>query len=273
MVSQQLRRIAGLELPVTVEPLPGDDGRARLADQGQVRGRGPTAGPGCTGTGRTRSCPISDCLIAHPLVTAAGVTRTTLARRPLGGGRRGACHRRAAGDGVGPTATRRGHLTQRAAGRDWRVSAAGFWQVHPDAADVLASAVLAALEPQPGEIALDLFCGAGLFAGVLAEAVGPDGAVVAVEQDAAAVRDARHNLAATPWARVHRGDAAEVLARIGLGGAADRRARPAAYRRGPAADRRAVRSGRTLRRVAYVSCDPATLARDIARLRPARLAA
>ena len=41
----------------------------------------------------------------------------------------------------------RGYLTQRAAGRDWRVSLGGFWQVHPGAADMLAAVVLAALEP------------------------------------------------------------------------------------------------------------------------------
>ena len=74
------------------------------------------------------------------------------------------------------------------------MAAAGFWQVHPGAADTLAEAVLDGLRPAPGETALDLFCGAGLFAGVLADAVGPDGAVIAVEQDPAAVRDARHNL-------------------------------------------------------------------------------
>ena len=101
-----------------------------------------------------------------------------------------------------------GYLRQRAAGRPWRVSAAGFWQVHPGAADTLAAAVLDALRPQPGEVALDLYCGAGLFAGVLAAAVGPSGAVIGIEADAAAVRDARRNLRATPWARVHRGDAA-----------------------------------------------------------------
>src|SRR5205823_5925158 len=70
-----------------------------------------------------------------------------------------------------------------------------------------------ALRPAPGEVALDLFCGAGLFAGVLAEAVGPGGAVIAVEGDRGAVRDARHNLRRTPWARVHHGDVAAVLAR------------------------------------------------------------
>jgi tRNA/tmRNA/rRNA uracil-C5-methylase (TrmA/RlmC/RlmD family) len=160
-----------------------------------------------------------------------------------------------------------GHLRQRAAGRDWRVSAAGFWQVHPGAADTLAAAALGALRPRPGDVALDLYCGAGLFAGVLAEAVGPSGRVIGIEADAAAVRDARHNLRATPWARVHRGDAATVLARNGLSGASLAVLDP------PRAgiDRRVIgllsapASARTarVRRIAYVSCDPATMARDI----------
>ena len=113
----------------------------------------------------------------------------------------------------------RTYLSQRAAGRDWRVSAGVFWQVHPGAADVLTEAVMTALEPRPGDVALDLYCGAGLFAGALAPAVGPGGTVVGVEADAAAVRDARHNLREWPWARVHKGDMAAVLRRSGARGA------------------------------------------------------
>ena len=59
---------------------------------------------------------------------------------------------------------------------------------------------------------------------MLAPAVGPGGTVVGVEADATAVRDARHNLRAWPWARVHKGDVAAVLRRdgrhSGAGGAA-----------------------------------------------------
>jgi 23S rRNA (uracil-5-)-methyltransferase RumA len=176
----------------------------------------------------------------------------------------------------------RGYLHQHAAGRTWRVGAGTFWQVHPGAADALAAAVMDALRPAPGDVALDLFCGAGLFAGVLAEAVGPGGAVIAVEGDRGAVRDARHNLRRTPWARIHHGDVATVLAReTGPGAQAGDGWRDAALavldppRAGagravieallghPGQTRQPGRSGR-LRRVAYVSCDPATLARDIA---------
>ena len=63
-----------------------------------------------------------------------------------------------------------GTVTELAAGRRWAVAADGFWQVHPAAADTLVEAVLAGLRPEPGERALDLYCGVGLFAGVLADA-------------------------------------------------------------------------------------------------------
>ena len=165
----------------------------------------------------------------------------------------------------------RTYLSQRAAGRDWRVSAGVFWQVHPSAADVLTEAVMTALEPRPGDVALDLYCGAGLFAGALAPAVGPGGTVVGVEADAAAVRDARHNLREWPWARVHKGDVAAVLRRSGPRGA-ESAALPAA--RLVVADPPRAGLAREVidylstaehgaARFAYVSCDPATLARDI----------
>jgi tRNA/tmRNA/rRNA uracil-C5-methylase (TrmA/RlmC/RlmD family) len=289
VVRQQLRRIAGVEQEVTVEALPGDE--AGLGWRTRVKFA--VRGDGVAGLRRHRShevMEIGSCPIAHPLVAAAGATGRTwpgassveVAAAP-GSGERAiivsgpSALARIAAETLpaqpdtmlsGRTVLRgTGHLRQRAAGRDWRVSAAGFWQVHPGAADTLAAAALGALRPQPGDVALDLYCGAGLFAGVLAEAVGPSGRVIGIEADAAAVRDARHNLRATPWARVHRGDAATVLARNGLSGASlavldppraglDRRvigllSAPASAGTAP------------VRRIAYVSCDPATMARDI----------
>ena len=108
----------------------------------------------------------------------------------------GAAHPGSRGEPGGNRTVRgHSHLLQRAAGRTWRVSATGFWQVHPAAADTLARAVLDALRPQPGDTALDLYCGAGLFTGgLVAAAVGPAGTVIGVESGSAAVRDARRNL-------------------------------------------------------------------------------
>ena len=63
-----------------------------------------------------------------------------------------------------------GVVTEVAAGRRWAVDAAGFWQVHPAAADTLVRAVLDGLRPEAGERALDLYAGVGLFAGALADA-------------------------------------------------------------------------------------------------------
>jgi tRNA/tmRNA/rRNA uracil-C5-methylase (TrmA/RlmC/RlmD family) len=267
VISQQLRRIAGLDRAVTVEALPGD--AAGLGWRTRVRFAVGTDGR--AGLYRHRSHEIvrvSDCLIAHRLVTEAGVTRVSwpgvrwvdVAVAPASGDR--------AVMTPGRPRTPRS-LTQRAFGRDWRVSAAGFWQVHPGAADALAGAVLAALRPEPGETALDLFCGAGLFAGVLASAVGPDGRVIAVERDPAAAADARYNLRRAPWAHVHRGDAAVVLPRIGLRGAAIAVLDPP--RTGVHRDLIEALCAPPgldplpgLRRIGYVSCDPATLARDIA---------
>jgi tRNA/tmRNA/rRNA uracil-C5-methylase (TrmA/RlmC/RlmD family) len=156
----------------------------------------------------------------------------------------------------------RQYLTQFAAGRHWQVNAGGFWQVHPAAADTLSEAVVAALEPKPGDTALDLYAGAGLFAGVLAPLVGADGSVTAIESDAAAVRDARANLDVYPWVRVHRNDVAVAVADRGLPQARLVVADPP--RAGLA--REVVdylTGGSGAERFAYVSCDPATLARDL----------
>ena len=312
VLRQQFKRLAGLDREITVEPLPGDE-EAGAGLGWRTRVQFAVRPDGVAGLRAHRSHEVIDvgeCLIARHGITELGLT----ARRwpgtssvealaatgsgeravivsPAGPGPQGSVPpdipgadtvlRRAgplnplnpSNRGLTPVRGR-GYLTQHAAGRDWRVSAGAFWQVHPAAADALAEAVTTALEPRPGDVALDLYGGAGLFAGVLAPAVGPRGTVAGVEADAAAVRDARHNLRPWPWARVHKGDVAAVLrrgrstAKPGAGGAA---LPPATLvvadppRSGLAREvieyLGATRHGAA--RFAYVSCDPATLARDI----------
>jgi tRNA/tmRNA/rRNA uracil-C5-methylase (TrmA/RlmC/RlmD family) len=229
--------VAGLE----VEPVPGDQDGLRW----RTRVRYATAPDGRRGMRKHRShdvVPVDDCLIARPD-----------ARQP---------------DPLEPSdpvvevvETDRGSHT-------FAVPADGFWQVHPGAPRALVETVLAFLDPRPGERVLDLYAGVGLFARFLADAVGPYGEVVAVEGAEAACLQARSNLGLAAvdgpvepvevtWGRV-----GTVLA--------------AAYdepwdlvvldppREG--AKREVVEQivARTPRAVAYIACDPAALARDVA---------
>jgi tRNA/tmRNA/rRNA uracil-C5-methylase (TrmA/RlmC/RlmD family) len=149
--------------------------------------------------------------------------------------------------------------------RRFRVTGGGFWQVHPGAARTLLDAVLAAAAPRPGERALDLYCGAGLFTAGLARRVGSGGQVTGVEGDARAAADARRNLHDLPWVRlVHApvdGDLARLCAPDG--------ASPQVVVLDPprtGAGRQVVAAVTALRPrvVVYVACDPAALARDVA---------
>jgi tRNA/tmRNA/rRNA uracil-C5-methylase (TrmA/RlmC/RlmD family) len=309
VVREQLQRLARIDREVTVEPMPvGDDREGGPGGKGGPGGEGGTGlgwrtrvqfavdSGGTAGLRAHRShevVHIGDCLIAHQGIRDLAIPRrqwvgATAVEAAVGATEREVTvvspGRPAELPDVGAESVLsqygrklapvrgRPYLTQRAAGRDWRVSAGAFWQVHPAAADTLAEAVLTALEPKPGDGVLDLYCGVGLFAGVLAAAVGPDGTVTGIESDEAAVRDARGNLREFPWAKIHRGDVGTAL-------------RSALHRRLtlPAArlvvadpprsglDRGVVESlycaaaggGAAAPRLCYVSCDPATLARDI----------
>ena len=143
------------------------------------------------------------------------------------------------------------------------VDAAGFWQVHRNAPRTLVERVVAGAGVQPGERVLELFAGAGLFTLPLGQAVGRGGEVVSLEGSRTAVDDATINLAALPHVRVRR---ARVDART------VQRLEPADVvvldppRTGAGvALTRALRAHRP-RRIVYVACDPAALARDLREL-------
>jgi tRNA/tmRNA/rRNA uracil-C5-methylase (TrmA/RlmC/RlmD family) len=143
------------------------------------------------------------------------------------------------------------------------VTGSGFWQVHPGAADVLVAAVLEGLAPRPGERAVDLYAGVGLFTAALADRVGVTGAVVAVESDPVAVDDALANLADLPQTGV----LADRVDRALRQGTAGERADlvlldpPRVGAKRPVVEQVAALGPRA---VAYVACDPAALARDVA---------
>lgn len=245
VLAEQLARLAGVELRVPVEELPGGAlgwrTRVRLAvdDEGRA------------GLRAHRShdvLPVADCPISRPGMLPPVLERTF----PPGAD----VEVVASADGaVGVD----GPSVQRAAGREWALSPGVFWQVHPALPDVLAGVVGDWAGAPAGGTAWDLFGGVGLFAAVLARQVGPDGDVVVVESSRAAVADGRAALADLPQVRFRPGRVEQVVAHLpapdvvvadpprkGLGRALV----------GALADAAPAR-------IVHVACDPAALARDV----------
>lgn len=147
-------------------------------------------------------------------------------------------------------------------GRRFEVAAGGFWQVHVAAPTVLATAVLEGLAPQPGESAVDLYAGVGLFAALIGDRVGSTGSVLAVEGSSRACADAARNTDDQPWVKVRTAPVDVGLVR----GLASRRPDVIVLdppRAGAGVEVSAALAALRPRALAYVSCDPASFARDL----------
>jgi 23S rRNA (uracil1939-C5)-methyltransferase len=153
------------------------------------------------------------------------------------------------------------HLVEHVAGRDYRVSAGSFFQVNTAAAEALVVLVGDYLSPEGGETLVDLYCGAGLFGLALAHQVNR---VVGVEADPGAAADFRHNAQGLNHVELIEEKVQAALPRLGEA------ARDSLLVLDPprsGAGKRVIddiaQAGP--RRIVYVSCDPATLARDARR--------
>lgn len=237
VVAEQLRRIAGLERDVVVEALPSDVDGPEAGLRWRTRMRYHRLPDGRLGLRASRSdqvVPVPECLVEAPeaLVLVAGEQPDVA------------------------------EVTEMLRGHSFDVAAEGFWQVHRDAPETLVAAVTSYAAAQPGERVLDLYAGVGLFTVFLADAVGPQGRVDGVEGDARAVAHGRENVAAYPWAHLHGGSVADVLAGPEVSGRCDvvvlDPPREGAKR---AVVEQVV--GRAPRAVVLVGCDPAAFARDV----------
>ncbi len=270
VVVEQLTRVARMtpaeieDLGVRVEPLPGGPlgWRTRLRYTVDATGR--------AGLLKHRShevVPVDKCLIAVPGIQNAPVTGEAWPTD----------------DQVDVVASSEGDVTvlagtaartrrvsgparvrERVGDREWALDPAAFWQVHPDAAATFVTCVLEMLAPRPGERAWDLYGGAGVFAAALASAVGPTGAVTLVETDSKAVLSASTNLADLPQITI-------VQSRVEVarlrGGADIVVLDPPRSGAGARVVNMLVTAAP--RAIAYVACDPAALARDVATFRAA----
>jgi tRNA/tmRNA/rRNA uracil-C5-methylase (TrmA/RlmC/RlmD family) len=284
LVSEQLRRVARIEREVEVEGLDGHpDGLGW-----RTRVKFAVDRTGHAGFHRHRSHdiePVERCPIATPEVNAVGVgslqwkgaRHVEVAVSPDGGepivsvetagnGRPGtfANFPTAAGvvvDGRWQRGPKR--VRFEVGGHRFDVSAGVFWQVHPQAAAVLTGCVLEGLEPAAGERAADLYSGAGLFSVALAEAVGPDGSVVGVERSRRACADAGRNTSGLRNVEILRSEVNAAVVSTRLGSPDLVVLDPAREGAGRSVMEALTHLRPPPRRLASVSCDPATFARDL----------
>ncbi len=150
-----------------------------------------------------------------------------------------------------------GYIPYTAAGATYRVGHLSFFQVNRFMIEELATAVVG---DAMGALALDLFAGVGLFSILLAQRYQR---VVAVEANVATVRDLEANLKDSPAARARHSEAGEFLTRWKEKPELVVVDPPRAGLTAPIIDRlREIGPDR----ITYLSCDPATLARDLAPL-------
>jgi tRNA/tmRNA/rRNA uracil-C5-methylase (TrmA/RlmC/RlmD family) len=272
VLAEQMQRLAHLTPDVTVEQVPGaDDGlhwRTRIELMTNRSGR--------AGMHRHRSREVIP-LTTMPLAVEELAEQRLFERRWPAGARLTAVAPQGDRplllvDGVAwtdrgpdsrPNARTAVRESAEVAGRryTWRVAGDGFWQVHRGAPAVLVGAVLDAVGPVAGERVLDLYSGAGLFAVPLADVVGTEGRVVAVEGDARAAQDARRNLHDRGQVDLHLGPVRDVLASGVVVRADVVLLDPPRVGAGKAVIESVV--ALAPRRVVYVACDPAALARDV----------
>jgi tRNA/tmRNA/rRNA uracil-C5-methylase (TrmA/RlmC/RlmD family) len=279
LVAEQLQRLAGDGRSVEVEAVAGDV--AGLGWRTRVRFAVDRVGQvGLHAHRSHRVVPVEHCLIATPQVDRVGVgthrwqgateievlagdsgdlpvVAVRTGRRPLGDR-----PNLAAGRVVNGRTEREPHrLRFEVLGHRFEVSAGVFWQIHPGAPATLGEAVVEALGAGPGDRVCDLYSGAGLFTVLVADAVGTGGAVTAVERSAPACADAVRNSADFPQVTVVRADVTPALVAEGLGAPDLVVLDPA--REGAGRGVMSALASLRPRRIVYVSCDPASFARDL----------
>jgi 23S rRNA (uracil1939-C5)-methyltransferase len=152
------------------------------------------------------------------------------------------------------------HIMISVLGRDFRVSAASFFQVNTAMAEKMVRYLLEQLPVTPSTTLLDVYCGAGLFSAFLAS---KSERVIGIESSPLACEDFAFNLDEFENVALYEGLAEEIIPQLDL--------KPDLVLVDPpraGLEKRVVDGILMLqpRVVAYVSCDPSTLARDAGRL-------
>ena len=159
-----------------------------------------------------------------------------------------------------------GYIEDTLCGLSFRLSPRSFYQVNHHQAQRLYEAAIAQAEITGDDLVLDLYCGVGTITLCMAKAAGK---VIGVEVVEAAVQDARDNARRNGIenAEFFCGDAGKAALELEEQGIIPDVVVVDPPRKGLNADAIEAISKMAPRRIVYVSCDPATLARDVALLK------
>nr|MBQ8244053.1 23S rRNA (uracil(1939)-C(5))-methyltransferase RlmD [Oscillospiraceae bacterium] len=159
-----------------------------------------------------------------------------------------------------------GYIEDTLCGLDFRLSPRSFYQVNHHQAERLYEAAISQAEIAKNDLVLDLYCGVGTITLCMAKAAGTVIGVEVVEQ---AVIDARENALRNGIknAEFFCGDAGKAALDLEAKGIRPDVAVVDPPRKGLNADTIEALAKMQPRRIVYVSCDPATLARDVALLK------
>lgn len=158
----------------------------------------------------------------------------------------------------------RDYLMDTLCGLEFKLSVPSFYQVNRDQAEALYGKALDYAGLTGRETVLDLYCGIGTITLCLAKRAGR---VIGAEIVPAAIRDAKENAARNHIenAEFFCGDAAETAARLEAEGLRPDVITVDPPRKGLAPEVIGSIAAMGPERVVYVSCDPATLGRDVKR--------
>lgn len=153
------------------------------------------------------------------------------------------------------------HIDHTLCGLTFEVSAASFLQVNPEQTETLYKTALTFLNPQKNETVADIYCGIGTISLMLAKRAKR---VIGIENVSQAVEDAKHNAQKNHIGNAEFlcGDAESVLPELVKDGVRFDAVVVDPPRKGcdEAALKAIAEAG--VSRLVYVSCNPATLARD-----------
>ena len=163
----------------------------------------------------------------------------------------------------GRTIEGQSQLVEKVGNIKFQVSPASFWQGHVNAAEILVNKVLELCELRAGDTVLDLYGGVGLFSKALLTNNAELSKVHLVESNEKATSDARKNLSEFgKIVSIHTGRVEQWLTQIKKCDVVV--LDPPRSGSGELVNKLLI--GLSPRRIVYVSCDPASLARDSAQL-------